>query len=374
MKNLFLIVFCSLFFTQTFFAQTVWPGDVNNNGIVNEVDLLYLGLAFGETGAARATIDTNWTAQTIIENWVDDFPSGVNFVYADCNGDGIVNELDADVVEQNYLETHSDVTFIRDDIIDAVPGEDPGIVFITQDLIVPEGGSIDLEIGLGTADIPVDSILGLAFTIRVNPELFKGQQIQFKLDKNAWLNPSEGSLSRNLKNNPKENGLFTFAFTRTDKMPIADFGSIGTVSFVIESNVIDLIKINNDSLEVAIDSVIMTDDNLEQLPVLGNSINLQLEELIDSTTTVDSTTSIYNPILDNIKIYPNPTAGWILVKTGNIQLAYFELFNALGQRVFSQAGQSKNFQSLDLNTLPTGSYWLRMITEYGIKQEHIQKF
>lgn len=369
MKKLFVLALCSLFFSQTFIAQTVWPGDVNNNGIVNEVDLLYLGLAFGETGASRGEVDTTWTAQTIIDNWANDFPNGVNFVYADCNGDGIVNELDADVIEQNYLETHTDVTFIPDELIEAVSGEDPKIVFLTQDLIVPEGGSIDLDIGLGTAEIPVDSILGLAFTIRVNPILFRGNQTQFKFDKDSWLSPDdEGSISRNLKKNPKENGLFTLAFTRTDKMPVADFGSIGTVSFVVESDVIDFLVENNDSLEVTIDSVIITDDNLEQLPVLGNSINLQLEELIESTT------STYNPVLDNIKTYPNPTAGWVLVKTGNIQLEHFELFNTLGQRVFSQQGQTQHFQSLDLRILPNGTYWLRMVTEYGIKQVPIHKF
>ncbi len=369
MKKLFLFTFCSLFFHQTVFTQTVWPGDVNNNGIVNEVDLLYLGFAFGETGTPRTEIDTNWTAQTIIENWEGEFSNGVNFAYADCNGDGIVDVLDADVVEKNYLETHG--TLIPDDIVEGVLGEDPRIVFPQQDLIIPQGSSsIDVDIGLGTAEIPVDSILGLAFTIRVNPELFVGNQTQFKLDKDSWLNPDdEFSISKNLKKNPRENGLFTFVYTRTDKMPVANFGSIGTISFVVESDVVDLLVNNNDSLEVVIDSVIITDDNLEPLPVLGNSINLQVEELIDSTTT-----STYHPILDNIKVYPNPTSGWLLVKTGNIQLEYFELFNMLGQAVLSQKGEPENFQSLDLGSLPTGTYLLRMVTEHGIKLEHIQKF
>ena len=368
MKNIVLIAVCSLFFSQTFFAQTVRPGDVNNNGIVNEFDLLYLGLAFGEAGTARATIDSNWTAQTIIENWTGSFPNGLNFVYADCNGDGMVSEADADVIEKNYLLSHNDVPFIPDDVLAGVAGEDPKIVFLTEDLVVPEGGSIDLDVGLGSANIPVDSILGLAFTIKVNPELFQGNRIQFKFEKDSWLGADDAvSITKNLKQNPKANGRFTVAFTRTDKMPVADFGLIGTVSFVLESDVINLLM--TDSLQVQIDSVIITDDNLEPLPAIGNSINLQLEELIDSTTT-----STYNPILEQIKVFPNPTSGWLLIKTANIQTAYFEVLNTLGQVVLHQKGTTDNFQSLDLRPFPQGSYWLRFYTEYGLKQEHIQKF
>ena len=29
------------------YSQTIWPGDVNNNGIVNGVDQLYIGVAYG---------------------------------------------------------------------------------------------------------------------------------------------------------------------------------------------------------------------------------------------------------------------------------------------------------------------------------------
>lgn len=377
MKNITVFAICSLFFSQTFFAQTVRPGDVNNNGIVNEFDLLYLGLAFGETGTARATIDSSWTAQTIIENWTGSFPNGLNFVYADCNGDGVVSEADADVIEKNYLESHNDVPFIPDDVLAGVAGEDPKIAFLTEDLVVPEGGSIDLDIGLGSANIPVDSILGLAFTIKVNPELFQGNRIKFKFEKDSWLGADDAvSITKNLKQNPKENGRFTVAFTRTDKMPVADFGLIGKVSFVLETDIIDLLKDGKDSLQVQIDSVIITDDNLEPLPAIGNSINLQLEELIDSTiTSVDSTTtSIDNPILEQIKVFPNPTAGWLLIKTANIQTAYFEVLNSLGQVVLRQKGTTDNFQSLDLRPFPQGSYWLRFHTEYGLKHEHIQKF
>ena len=374
MKNIFLFAICSLFFSQTFFAQTVWPGDVNNNGIVNEVDLLYLGLAFGESGPSRTSIDSSWAAQEIIENWSSNFPNGLNFAYADCNGDGLVSEADADVIEKNYLETQDDIMVIPDDVLEGVVGEDPKIIFLENDLVVPEGGSIDLNIGLGSVDSPVDSILGLAFIIKVDPELFQGNRIKFKFDKDSWLNPDDDvSITRFLKDNPKENGRFTVAFTRKDKMPVADFGSIGTVSFVVESNVIDLLTNNNDSLEVAIDSVIMTDENLEPLPAIGASINLQLEELIEEDN--DSTiTSTYNPILDKIKVFPNPTSGWLLVKTANIHTENFEVLNTLGQVIFSQKGTTSNFQSLDLRHIPQGSYWLRFYTELGLKHEHIQKF
>jgi len=367
-KSIFAFAFFSLFFFKTLASQTVWPGDVNNNGLVSELDLLYLGIAFGETGPARASTDSSWTAQNIEGSWSGSFPNGINFAYADCNGDGKVDEADADIIEKNFLETHDDVPFIPDEVIQAEAGEDPSILFLSEDLIVPEGGSIDLDLALGSLDIPVDSILGLAFTIKVNPLLFQGNRTQFKFDENSWLNPDdELSISKNLKRNPKENGRFTVAFTRKDKMPVAGFGSLGTISFVLETDIINLLIAGEDSLKVSIDSVFMTDDGLEQLPVLGNSINLQLEELTDNVTSVEDQKE------QKIKLYPNPVADWILIQSDQEPIIFIEFINVLGQTLLEQEGKAAQFQSLDLRRYPKGNYWLRIYTESGILQKHIQK-
>ena len=129
MKSILLFAIAFLCFSPLCFTQVVWPGDVNNNGIVNEVDLLYLGFAFNATGSPRVDATTDWAGQTITEEWEGNFPNGLNFVYADCNGDGLVNEEDAEVIKANILLVHDDVIFVPDEFLPATPEVDPTFSF-----------------------------------------------------------------------------------------------------------------------------------------------------------------------------------------------------------------------------------------------------
>ena len=87
----------------------VWPGDMNNDGVVNHYDVLALGFAFGETGAERLNASINWEAQAC-ESWEGMQANGVNFKHADANGNGLVDENDADAIDANYGQTHSETT------------------------------------------------------------------------------------------------------------------------------------------------------------------------------------------------------------------------------------------------------------------------
>lgn len=78
----------------------VYPGDFNQNGLVEISDLLYWGLAFEETGAQRPGATNNWVAQDCVE-W-QNFVNGVNNKHQDANGDGLVDQQDVGVFIQNY--------------------------------------------------------------------------------------------------------------------------------------------------------------------------------------------------------------------------------------------------------------------------------
>ena len=79
----------------------VWPGDTNNDGIVNQADILPLGLYWGLTGSARETISTAWTGHACAP-W-----DPVAATYADANGSGKVNQTDVLSIGLNWGSTHS---------------------------------------------------------------------------------------------------------------------------------------------------------------------------------------------------------------------------------------------------------------------------
>ncbi len=85
--------------------QSVWPGDFNNDGIVDNLDVLYWGLAEGFTGPTRPNATTDWVAQGCPE-WADTI-QGVNAKHQDADGNGIVDEDDLAVVLENYGKTRS---------------------------------------------------------------------------------------------------------------------------------------------------------------------------------------------------------------------------------------------------------------------------
>lgn len=84
---------------DTVFYQ-VWPGDTDNNGRVNEADILPVGFYYGETGYPRENATTDWQAQTCVA-WTNQ-PA----TFADATGDGEVNWDEVAAVEKNWGEIH----------------------------------------------------------------------------------------------------------------------------------------------------------------------------------------------------------------------------------------------------------------------------
>ncbi len=78
----------------------IWPGDANNDGRVNHVDLLPIGLSYGNVGQQRQDMTTDWSPKSCVfwnpqSSFYDD-------CFADCNGDGQIDGLDRTIIYQNY--------------------------------------------------------------------------------------------------------------------------------------------------------------------------------------------------------------------------------------------------------------------------------
>lgn len=90
--------------TGTGICEYVWPGDFNYDGIVTERDILYLGRAYNFSGLPRPAAASDWSGQ-VANLWVDSIDD-VNSMHQDGNGDGIVDESDIEVLNQNFGLEH----------------------------------------------------------------------------------------------------------------------------------------------------------------------------------------------------------------------------------------------------------------------------
>lgn len=79
----------------------IWPGDTDNNGIVNNLDILPIGVYWREQGDQRSEITNNWSGSSYPANWEIDLAA-----FADCNGDGEVDIADVLAICLNWNKMH----------------------------------------------------------------------------------------------------------------------------------------------------------------------------------------------------------------------------------------------------------------------------
>ena len=86
-------------------CANVWPGDINNDGTADNLDVLELGLHYNQIGTARNNLGIVWQAYNA-PNWIGTISNGSNLNHSDCNGDGIINNIDTFAIYNNYALTH----------------------------------------------------------------------------------------------------------------------------------------------------------------------------------------------------------------------------------------------------------------------------
>lgn len=359
----YFFTFGFLLFVQLMAAQNIWPGDVNDNGVVNKVDLLYIGYAYGAVGTTRTAQSSTWEAKEVPEFWGNDFPNGVNYAYADCNGDGVVDQLDANVVINNLNLTHDDVTFLPDEFPVGIMGENPNCEFINTPPAAPVDQLFNLEIALGSADIPIADMSGFTFVVNIEPKAIGVNETNIKLSTNSWLDENASS-SLLEQDRDLVNRALKVAYTKTDQVALNGEGSIAKVSFFIETDIIDLLVI--DTVTFMIDSILVLDNELNPIPIVSDTLKLAVDkELTVNTLQYNSTVKV--------EVFPNPTNGLLIVESTKPNLEEVRLFDAFGKLVLQQDLQKQNLQTMDIRFVPNGIYFAKIKTANGIQTKKIIK-
>lgn len=364
--NIYLITLALLGFAQLAGAQTLHPGDADNNGEVNQYDLLYIGYAYGTVGPMRLDDDAEFSPQVIPLLWTQTFPNGLNYAYADANGNGVVDFFDIVTVGSNYGHTHGDLQPL--DYFAGIEGLDPVATIDGSQLTDPitSGSTIQLPILLGSPGMPAMDVNGIAFSLRCNhPELI--QDISLDMS-NSWIgNDANAFHFVSFSDNPLQIEA-DVALTRFGSSTVSGSGNIGVLSIVIEDNLVGFIPAG-DSLEltVIIDTVIMMSSTFGAIPVFSAPIQLM----------VYHQNALPSPVLPSpgvaLDIFPNPAKTEIQI-TCTEKIERFTLCNQLGQVVpFTQQAASERQIRLDVEALAAGIYWLRVQTPRGIAMEQLIK-
>lgn len=211
-------------------AQSIWPADINNNGIVNGVDYLYWGLANGSTGPERPAASDQWTEQAMGAPWALNFPASTNYAYADANGDGVVNANDATLVGSYFTQQHGSVS--EDTYQTSSSASDPAFFFNVEETDVQAGENKQISFAIGNGSDIINDFYGVSFVIEY-PATALAQEngMSFSLNADCFINTLNNNVATYLYNDAA-NGKAEITIVRTDGQSVSGSGKIGVFSFL----------------------------------------------------------------------------------------------------------------------------------------------
>ncbi len=314
--------------------SNVWPGDANYDLTVDNNDLLYIGIAFSDTGFIRPSATINWIAQPCLD-WYYTFSNGINEKRADSDGDGIISYSDTNAVLINYGMTHP-FRIANPPIIQNSVGADFFLVVPPGN--IPPGTQISVPIVLGTTTNPANNLYGIAFTINYDPAMVVAGSVTIDFS-NSWIDNGNNHL--NILKDFSSSGKCEVAFTRIDNINVSGNGIIGVLNFTVPNTSGGFLNLNLSKTNALSNSLV-------EIPIVENS---------DST--------LINGIKENydqsIIVYPNPSKDFVIIKLENIGKSRIRLINLNGQ-VIREVDTDKQQIEINHQTLEKGMYFLNMTT------------
>lgn len=332
----------------------LYPGDTNNDGVANNFDILNIGLAYSETGTPRVNASIDWEGQPSAD-WIDpiadaplSFADGLNYKFADCDGNGIVDEADVIAIDQNYGSLQGK----DEDESDDLEGEPPFYVSIVENAV--GGTPFSYPIVLGEEDNPVDEVYGLAFTINVDLDFIVDGSLEIDFDE-SWLGAPNDLISvwKEIEGENKvEVGVSRKHLTASGQ------GGMGTMKGVFEPNI--------DGKDYAELETVISISNFHIIDDRADSI------LVDAQETIVVVSGAEAPFEENlsIDIFPNPTSD-VLNISGLIENAKIEIVNLLGVTMMEKP-EIQNSTSFDLSILEAGIYFVIIREGNSVQMRKIQ--
>ena len=292
----------------------VWPGDANNDHVVDHEDLLPIGLFYGKKGPVRSPVGDLWESYSAI-SWDMLQHNGSDVKHIDCNGDGVINENDTLAIHKNITLSHtfSPVTEQKPNM------GDPVIYFKTTSKNYQPGTWITVDILLGDINLPAGNLYGLAFKLLYDQSLVEPgtATIQFP---SSWFTQNGKTLTFSAIGSTSNVGYF--AVTATDHLNRSGYGKIATLRFKSKTT-ID----HASGLKFSATGIKANDATGSALPLSSQ----------DYTVTIDPVVTNLNDEVEamNLNIYPNPfedraAIAYTLDKKSQVNV---ELYSALGQKL-----------------------------------------
>jgi len=323
----------------------VWPGDTDSSGLVNHFDLLPIGLGYSQDGPAREQASLAWLAQPAVD-WPSALPrSGINFKFADTDGNGRIDAADTLAITTHWGQVNDA------DGAEAMtsPASDGAALFVEGAVLRP--GETGLRpIVLDGAGQEIKGAYGIAFSIVYDSLAIDPETVRAIVDP-SWLGDPTASLLHLQRNDAAAHRL-DLALVRKDRQTVDGSGPIARLSFVTSDAVPGGASVY--SLPFRIENVRFIDNGEQLLGVTPQT----------TTATLEGASRVNDAaLLRRIRLYPNPAGERVRLETDGLRVERVELYSTDGRQLQSWI----NSGELELSGLRySGQYLLRVITTEGV--------
>jgi len=319
------------------YYPNVWPGDANNDFMVDGRDIFPIGIHYGERGIPRDIISSLWMAHNS-SDWERLQYNLMNLKFADCNGDSIIDASDVVVIDSNYNNTH--FKHVKSSKNFATYG--PEVYLISYESEFRKGETFSVELHAGTQEMPVKELYGFIANLVYDPEFIISSSVNIKFPQ-SWLYTSPEnilSFSKNFEQCVLEAGL-----VRNNQISSSGYGKIAEISFAPKAEF---------GIELLQELIIIS--QIDAISKNGEPIELMINNQIDRK---------YSTKEADIIAFPNPTRGELNIVLpyleSNAKLSVIDLNGKIMYETEIDKASSSQLLSINLSGLWNGIYILKLV-------------
>lgn len=314
----------------------VHPGDANFDQVANNLDLLALGITFGQQGPQRFGATTQWVPQNALD-WGDTLVNGADFKHSDCTGDGIVDSLDVAPILLNYGSTH---TFSKTSAVGSP------LYMIPPSVTYLGGDTARIPIHWGDMVDPLTDAYGLAFSITYDSSKVAKAWIEFKPSWFATPGTDMLTLDKDLPNFQR----IDVGVSRNDHALRAGYGYVADLIIVMDDDLNKRVL----PMTLGLENAFAINNKEEEIPVDAQDAQINLGTAIDYS------------LQTRVSLFPNPTKDKMYIdglRPDELQAA--RLYDVQGRSLSLQMYKQQGQYIFNLNHLQEGFYLLEIQTAKG---------
>ncbi len=319
-------------------TDSVWPGDTDLDGTINNLDLLPIGVGFGKMGPPRPNATMLLQPQMALP-WVLTYPVGINYKHLDTDGNSLIEADDTLAIQANY-----GITYKRGGNYKS--GYPLSVEILGTNLAV--GDTLRGNVQLGADTLPVPDAYGVGFSLEFDTTLVRFESFKVDYD-SSWLG-TIGTDALSLSHPNPALGSVDIAMVRTDHTSLAGYGQVCSFTIIMIDDLAG--KKDSSLLNMRLSRVRAINQSGEEQPI-------RIQE--DSVFITQTSTFLPEAAGPKIEVFPNPAQETVFLHSP-YQNSSLRMTDLQGRLVHQQS-LLPGPNEISVQDLAQGTYFLEVRSE-----------